>query len=184
MSWCQSYKKVIKNHRKTAKAELTTEEHAPLDKKSAKKLKYFKPSADYKVECQFTRTPDAEPFELPTYSGKKKMYVKYGVAAFELDDKKYAVAIYQSVRLLQNPEYKDYLFIPFKDLTNDESTYGGGRYMDITMEDIKGGKVTLDFNKAYNPWCAYSDGYNCPIPPTENHLEVEIMAGERKYEKK
>ena len=77
--------------------------------------------------------------------------------------------------------YRDYLFIPFKDLSNGEATYGGGRYMDIRMDDIKNGELMLDFNKAYNPYCAYSDGYNCPVPPVENHLETEVNAGEKSF---
>ncbi|MFT4762129.1 MAG: hypothetical protein ACI9LN_004113, partial [Saprospiraceae bacterium] len=67
--------------------------------------------------------------------------------------------------------------------TNSETTYGGGRYLDFKTTDIVDGKMTIDFNKTYNPWCHYSDGYNCPIPPKENHLEVEIVAGERNFGK-
>jgi uncharacterized protein (DUF1684 family) len=88
------------------------------------------------------------------------------------------VNIYQSKETQAIPGYRDYLFIPFKDMTNGESTYGGGRYIDMRMGDIRDGSVIIDFNKCYNPWCMYSDGYNCPIPPLENHLEVPIEAGE------
>jgi uncharacterized protein (DUF1684 family) len=78
------------------------------------------------------------------------------------------------------PQYKDYLYLPFKDFTNGESTYGGGRYLDFKMSDIQENQtIIIDFNKAYNPYCAYSDGYSCPIPPSENHLQVFIEAGEK-----
>jgi len=79
--------------------------------------------------------------------------------------------------------YRDYLFLPFKDATNGDSTYGGGRYIDIRMSEINNNTLTIDFNKAYNPYCAYSDGFNCPVPPLENHLEVALEAGERKFKR-
>ena len=75
--------------------------------------------------------------------------------------------------------YKDYLFLPFTDPTNGVTTYGGGRYLDLMIPATK--VVQLDFNKAYNPYCAYSGNYSCPIPPEENHLEIEIKAGVKKY---
>ena len=86
--------------------------------------------------------------------------------------------------MLQKMEqYKDYLFIPFMDHTNGETTYGGGRYFDVMIGDIMDDKLVLDFNICYNPYCAFSDGYNCPVPPKENHLEVAIKAGEKMFNK-
>jgi uncharacterized protein (DUF1684 family) len=82
------------------------------------------------------------------------------------------------------PEYKDHLFLPFTDLTSGEETYTAGRYIDLSFEDIIDNKVVIDFNKAYNPYCAYVSGkYNCPIPPRENTLSVAILAGEKNYGK-
>ena len=90
--------------------------------------------------------------------------------------------MYQNIRLLTSQKYYDYLFLPFKDNTNDETTYGGGRYLDLRQGDIGGDNImTVDFNKAYNPWCAYSDGYNCPIPPATNHLDLAVNAGEKNF---
>jgi len=80
---------------------------------------------------------------------------------------------------MNNPEYKDYLFFPFTDLTNNASTYGGGRYIDLRIP--QGNVIVLDFNKAYNPSCAYSPKYSCPIVPGENNIDVAITAGV-KYE--
>jgi uncharacterized protein (DUF1684 family) len=71
--------------------------------------------------------------------------------------------------------------LAFTDLTNGEDTYGGGRYIDLYISDIAEGHITIDFNKAYNPYCAYSDGYNCPIPPASNSINLEIKAGEKMY---
>jgi uncharacterized protein (DUF1684 family) len=73
------------------------------------------------------------------------------------------------------------LFLPFQDETNGDDTYGGGRYMDLKITDIRDNRITLDFNKCYNPWCAYSDGYNCPVPPKSNHLPIEVKAGEKMF---
>ncbi|MEI9910512.1 MAG: DUF1684 domain-containing protein [Bacteroidota bacterium] len=81
-------------------------------------------------------------------------------------------------------EYREQLFLPFTDLTTGEETYTAGRYIDLTFNDIIGDKVVIDFNKAYNPYCAYISGkYNCPIPPKENNLTVAILAGEKNYGK-
>ncbi len=74
-----------------------------------------------------------------------------------------------------------HLFLPFTDLTNGDQTYGGGRYIDLSRADVEKKEVWIDFNHAYNPWCAYSDGYNCPVPPRENALPVAILAGEMMY---
>jgi hypothetical protein len=76
-------------------------------------------------------------------------------------------------------EQPEYLFCPFKDLTNGVDTYGAGRYLDFTLSDIN--NPILDFNYAYNPYCAYNAGYSCPIPPYENHLKIAITAGEKKW---
>ncbi len=84
---------------------------------------------------------------------------------------------------MQDTAYKNYLFLPFTDLTSGNRSYGGGRYLDFLMEDIKSNTLIIDFNKAYNPYCAYTTGYNCPIPPRENDLPVAIPAGEMEYSK-
>ena len=80
---------------------------------------------------------------------------------------------------MQKEEYKNYLFLPFTDETNYNQTFGGGRYLDFEITDIVGNKLILDFNKCYNPYCAYAGGFNCPIPPKENDLKVKIKAGEK-----
>ncbi|MEP6597492.1 MAG: DUF1684 domain-containing protein [Ginsengibacter sp.] len=85
---------------------------------------------------------------------------------------------------MKNNQYKDYLFIPFIDGTTGETTYESGRYIDLKIVDIQNAIYFMDFNKAYNPYCAYvSSVYNCPVPPKENGIVVSIMAGEKKYAK-
>ena len=180
-----NYKKEIKKFRRAHVKELVKDDRAPINKKNARQLNFFPADPSYKVQAKVELTPDAEGFEMATYSGQKRPYVQYGIVAFKLNGQEIQLAIYQSLKLRAMPMYRDYLFLPFKDATNGESTYGGGRYIDLKMSDIKEGQLVLDFNKTYNPYCAYSDGYSCPIPPIENHLDIAIEAGERGwFEKK
>ena len=147
-------------------------------------MRFFKANPKLKILAEFNRTPYAEPFQMALYSGRTRTYVQYGTAYFTINDKEHSLAIYQNVELQGEEKYKDYLFLPFKDLTNEDKSYSGGRYLNLSIADIKDNKIPIDFNKAYNPYCAYSDGYNCPIPPTVNHLSIPIKAGERNYKKK
>ncbi|WP_235296228.1 DUF1684 domain-containing protein [Portibacter marinus] len=174
------YDKTLKKHRKDYKKALLVDDRAPIDdKKDLKNVDFYPPDKSFIVKCLFIGNTEPRPFEMATYSGETKPYIKYGEVLFELPGKgTQRLSVYQSLKALTIPLYKDHLFIPFKDLTTGDSTYGGGRYIDIKVSDIKQGIVFLDFNKAYNPWCAYSDGFSCPIPPEENHLKVAIEAGE------
>ena len=117
-------------------------------------------------------------------SGKtKQQYRVYGIIHFNLHDTAVSLTIYQSRSLMSSEKYKEHLFIPFTDLTSGRETYGGGRYIDLSISDISNNTYIIDFNKAYNPYCAYTTGYNCPIPPKENDLSVAIKAGEMNYMK-
>jgi uncharacterized protein (DUF1684 family) len=182
-SCSKAYIASIKQHRTSYKADFLKEERSPFygREKALDSLRFYKPNPKYRVDAEFTPTPDAKPFEMATYSGEVQPYRKFGEVTFKLKGKIQQLAIYQSLRLVKIPGYKDYLFLPFKDLSNGESTYGGGRYINLKMGDIKEGKLTLDFNKNYNPYCAFADGYNCPIPPAENHLDIAIKAGEKSF---
>lgn len=179
----KGYKKAIKKHRKEYKAAFL-KDHGPLEKQDLKYLDFYEADATYRIKAAFERTPDSKPFEMLTSSGVKKQYVQYGVLSFTLDGQDLFLNVYQSLKLRKMPQYRDYLFLPFKDATNDKETYGGGRYIDLKMGAIKEGKVSIDFNKAYNPYCAFKGGYACPIPPKANHLDVQILAGEKKFLKK
>jgi uncharacterized protein (DUF1684 family) len=165
--------------------EFRNKEESPLKEEDFaifKELNYFSVSEKFRIEAEFTPTAGKKYFRMPTSSGKTKKFTKFGNLKFKLNDKNYSLNVYQADAevLAKFPEYKDLLFIPFKDTTNGKETYGGGRYIDIKMLSTK--KVILDFNLAYNPSCAYgSDRYSCPIPPKENFLQVEINAGEKSY---
>lgn len=174
-------KSEIIKFRAEKKEYLTTGERAPLTKETLKYLRYFKAKQKYKVEATFTLAKDQKSFEMPTYSGITKSFIKYGTLSFKIGNKEMQLAVYRNLGLMRMPQYKDYLFLPYKDKTSSKASYGGGRYIDIKTTEIKDGKVILDFNKSYNPWCAYGDGYNCPVPPQENRLTIAIKAGEKQF---
>lgn len=177
----KNFRDDIRNFREKYIQEHLRDEHSPIKEKEATQLRFYKPNIKYRVQGLFTKIYDSKGFIMETYSGKKKHYYTYGKVEFRFQDKVHALYIYQSKKLMENEKYADYLFIPFKDRTNYKTTYGGGRYLDLKTSDIHNRRIALDFNKSYNPYCAYAGGYSCPIPPTENHLPFSIKAGEKKY---
>ncbi|MCK0130666.1 DUF1684 domain-containing protein [Flavobacteriaceae bacterium F08102] len=179
-----AFYKDIKAYQMKMNADFSAKETSPLpekDRKSFRSLDFYEPSEKYKIEADFTKTMGARAFKMQTSTNRTPMYQEYGTASFKLDGKQLVLHIYQNIELMSQPEYKDYLFIPFNDLTNGEETYGGGRYLEVSLP--VNGKITLDFNKAYNPYCAYNHKYSCPIPPKENNLSVAIKAGVKAYKK-
>lgn len=114
----------------------------------------------------------------------KKQYRVYGIIHFKIKNTSLQLNLYQSQTLMLNEQYKNLLFLPFTDATTGKKTYEGGRYIDLDINAIKNKRVIIDFNKAYNPYCAYVSGvYNCPVPPKENHLIIAIRAGEKLYKR-
>jgi uncharacterized protein len=146
-------------------------------------LKFFPIDKAYDIMANFERIKDDTGFTMQLSEAKTAKYFKFGKVTFTLQKKLITLYLYQSERLMKMPEYKNHLFIPFVDLSNGFSSYGGGRYVDVDITDIIDNKVDLDFNKAYNPSCAYTTGYNCPIPPGENTILLPINAGEKTYAK-
>ena len=176
------YQKEIIEHRKLYKQSFVDNPRAPLTASDTSFLSFYPANKNMKVKAKFKPSEDTSTIFIPTYSGIQKPYQVYGSLTFTLDKKSHHFTIYFSPAFRNHPLYKNHLFLPFKDITNGEETYGGGRYIDLSISDIqKNNTVVLDFNKCYNPWCAYSDGYNCPVPPLVNHLPIAISAGEKKY---
>jgi uncharacterized protein (DUF1684 family) len=143
-------------------------------------LNFFEPDTNYIIEAEFIRTPDALPFSMPTTTDRESTEVLFGIAKFSLNGKPQQLEIYQTPELISQEKYKDYLFLPFTDATNGEETYGGGRYLDLRMPE--GNKIILDFNKAYNPYCAYNKKYSCPLVPAVNHIDAPIKVGVKAFE--
>ena len=147
-------------------------------------LGFFPIDSSYRVLCNFTPAKNAKWFSMKTSGSATQVYRKYGLLTFKIHDTLLQLNVYQSQSLMTSNDYADYLFIPFTDITTGKESYTGGRYIDYKMGDIRNNKLQLDFNKAYNPYCAYTTGYNCPIPPAENDLSISIKAGEKAYGKK
>ncbi len=149
------------------------------DLKQFKGLDFFSINEKYIVEATFIRTKKEKPFGMKTTTSRTPLYKKYGELHFEIDGKALKLNVYQNVDLNKKPGYEDYLFLPFSDLTCGKESYIGGRYVDMRIQ--KGKTWTIDFNKAYNPYCAYNYEYSCPIVPLENDLDIEILAGVKKF---
>ncbi|UZR99384.1 DUF1684 domain-containing protein [Chondrinema litorale] len=174
----QDYKKEIKEFQKELNEEYKNPDESPLSTKDRKKFKghdFFPIDEKYRVEAKFVKTANAMPFKMKTSANVFQNYDIYGVVSFEIDGEEFKLNIYQSHSLRETEEYKDYLFLPFTDLTNGTETYRGGRYIDLSIPSDN--TIVIDFNKAYNPYCAYSTGYSCPIPPKENNLDIKVEAG-------
>ena len=155
---------------------------SPLIKKDLaifKSLDFYPINEKYKVKAIFIITENADPFRMNTTTDRAPVYIEYGKIKFELDGKKIEMSLYQSHTLRETEKFKDYLMLPFKDLTSGKTSYGGGRYVDLKIP--KGNTIIIDFNKAYNPYCAYNHKYSCVVPPAENNIPIEIKAGVKKY---
>jgi uncharacterized protein len=155
---------------------------SPLTKEDFKHFKgldFFSINEKYIVQATFIRTKKEKPFGMKTTTSRTPLYVKYGELHFLIDEKDFKLNVYQNKDLIKKPGYADYLFLPFSDLTCGKESYIGGRYVDMRIQ--KGKIWTIDFNKAYNPYCAYNYKYSCPIVPLENDLDIEIFAGVKKF---
>lgn len=158
------------------------EQHEVVTGNDRQLLQFFPLQKTYCVPARFEKVEEAPWFNMPTSGTVKKAFRVYGILYFTIRDTPCRLYVYQSQNLLSNPAYGNYLFIPFTDPGNGEESYEAGRYIDLTTEEIEKPGFQLDFNKAYNPYCAYiSNKYNCPIPPAENALPVAIRAGEMKF---
>jgi uncharacterized protein (DUF1684 family) len=181
--YAQNFTTEIEKHRAHYKKEFLTDENSPLKKEDLKFLQFYAANSSYIVKTNFTKISDTIGFDMLTHSGKIKKYYVFGSVTFTLKQQACRLFIYQSAQLKTTKGLEDYLFIPFTDETNSVSTFGGGRYLDFKEKDIFNNHLLIDFNKCYNPYCAYKGGYNCPIPPKENDLKMTIEAGEKTFGK-
>jgi uncharacterized protein (DUF1684 family) len=158
--------------------------HEVVTGEDRRHLHFYNIDEKFKIIAKFEKINNAPWFKMESTGLVKRMYRVYGKVHFKIEDSAITLSIYQSQDLMQMDKYRDHLFIPFTDATSGVESYEGGRYFDLTINDIKDSTLVIDFNKAYNPYCAYvSNVYNCPIPPRENRLTVAIRAGEKVYGK-
>jgi len=153
----------------------------PVQRMNFRGLNYFPPDIKYKLEARFIPLKTMKYFKIRTSSGRERGYITKGRLDFSYGNQKFTLMAYQEED--QVARHPDDLFVPFTDPTNGKQTYGGGRYMDINSPGQGERTVVVDFNLAFNPYCAYNHNYSCPIPPEENHLSIAIMAGEKKFPK-
>ncbi|RLD85526.1 MAG: hypothetical protein DRJ09_12805, partial [Bacteroidetes bacterium] len=173
----------IEKFRAKSIAEFTDPSKTPLDSlhfyTAYHDPVYFSANPTFRVKAGFEIDTTGEIFGMATNTNRKPNYRIYGHLHFMIGDTAQQLTVYQNVDFMNDPEYGKLLFLPFRDKTNEHSTYGAGRYLDISIPASD--SIYLDFNKAYNPYCAYADRWSCPLVPFENHLEVSILAGEKKY---
>ena len=170
----EQYVSSIQEFRQEAERFMNEDEDSPFhDADSAIHLNYYPVNKTYRVVANIERIQNGEAYELATSNGTVRPYRKFVYAKFKLNETLFKLLI------LKSNDEDGHLFLGFTDETSDNTTYGGGRYIDLSFE--KAEQITLDFNKAYNPYCEYTYGYSCPIPPNENKLSVAIEAGEKSY---
>tara|TARA_R110001592_G_scaffold6425_5_gene34585 strand:+ start:431 stop:1045 length:615 start_codon:yes stop_codon:yes gene_type:complete len=174
-----SYIKEIQEYRKEQNEEFLNPDKSPLTANERKEFKghdFFAIDEAYRVVAKFEPTPDSKPFPLNTSKGTTQLYKRIGILHFDLKGKPYTLEAYLRIQSFTIPGQKTYVFLPLVDATTGESTYGAGRY--LHYEGIPEGTAwVIDFNKLYNPSCAYSDKYECPMVPEPNHLSIPVEAG-------
>tara|TARA_Y100000385_G_C12764577_1_gene496553 strand:- start:74 stop:631 length:558 start_codon:yes stop_codon:yes gene_type:complete len=180
---CQSQKRPIKSKSEFQKQQNSFFKDAstsPLKTKDLKRfegLDFFPIDSLFVVEAQLTRTPNTMFFDMKTTTKRVTKERIFGVLSFIINSESFKLNVYQGT-----PDSNidpDYLFLPFLDKTNGLETYGGGRYIDLSIP--KGNKLIIDFNKSYNPYCAYNEKYSCPIVPRGNYLPILISAGVKRF---
>ncbi len=154
----------------SAKSPLTKE-----DFNSFTGLPFFEIDTNYHVVAEFERAKKSKSFKMKTTTDRRPVYEIYGTVTFTLSGKDVKLNVYQSHRLREMEQYKNDLFLPFTDLSNGAESYGGGRFIDLEIPE--GTTIEIDFNQAYNPYCAYSTRYSCPIPPKGNFIDLSVLAG-------
>lgn len=177
----EGYVTSIEQYRTQTKENFRQNPFSPLRAEQVDLLRHYPVDPAFHIEAEVDILFGQKKFRMPTYDGSSTEYIRFAKLKFVLDGQPQELTAYKNVSLLQEPKYKNYLFVPFLDSTNGSDTYEGGRYVELDAGDIQDGRIRIDFNKAYNPYCAYSNGYRCPVPPAENHLKTAIFAGEQKY---
>lgn len=174
-----AYIEEIRKEREEKDHFMRTSKESPFAGKteSFKGLNYYDADIRYKITADLTPIQNKKVVLLSTSDGKEERYVEYAYAEFDLNGYHNKLLILEMIDI---GPVRGKLFLPFGDETSAGETYGAGRYLDV--EKVQGSNtITLDFNKAYNPYCAYAEEFSCPFPPPENLLKVAIRAGEKVY---
>ncbi|MCP2024899.1 uncharacterized protein (DUF1684 family) [Flavobacterium sp. HSC-32F16] len=175
----QSEAEKFQNQINSEYADAKTSPLMEEDLKTFKTLDFYPIEEKYYVNAKFEKAKNEKVFEMKTTGTRTPQYIKYGTLFFTLDGVEMQLNVYRNIELSKKEEYKDHLFLPFSDLTCGKESYIGGRYIDLKIP--KGKTIAVDFNQAYNPYCAYNHKYSCPLVPLENDLKVEIKAGVKTF---
>lgn len=152
---------------------------SPLSAAAITKFKgfdFFKEDSNLLVKATLELSKEKKEVALKTSSSFILKQVEYGKISFALYGKAYVLTLYQSPTHLKEKGLEDYLFLPFTDESDGVESYGGGRYIDLKIP-AEGNMIVVDFNKAYNPYCAYSTGFSCPKVPEQNNLPIKVLGG-------
>lgn len=175
----QAYTRQINKERQEKDEFMGSSDDSPFvnQKKSFSGLKYFPPDTKFRIQADLRPTEKKNVITLTTNDGKSQSYLTYAYAEFDFENLHNKLLI---LEVLDDGPDRGKLFLAFADQTSANETYGAGRYLDV--KKVPGAStITLDFNNAYNPYCAYSDTYSCPFPPSENMLKIAVRAGELTY---
>tara|TARA_R110001583_G_scaffold114876_2_gene265332 strand:+ start:7929 stop:8525 length:597 start_codon:yes stop_codon:yes gene_type:complete len=181
-----SYKVKIKEFQHALNLQFSNPMSSPLNKEDIRTfefLEFFDINEDYKVNAKLELTPDSPIIEMKTNTERIAYFRKYGIAKFKINNKDLSLSIYKEEALGKGFDISDNLFLPFKDWTNEVTTYGAGRYINVGYPDLGESTIEIDFNKAYNPYCVYNNDFSCPFTPSENDLPIEILVGMKTYRK-
>lgn len=173
----ETYIKEISKERTEKEDFMKTSSSSPFasNRSEFTELKYYPPNPKYKVKAEVTKITDLEYVNIGESDGSSKRYLKYATLKFNVDNIPMELLVLKPTGFGQ----MNVLFTAFADETSSMETYGAGRYLDLSFKNAS--TIILDFNKAYNPYCAYNESFSCPLPPKENILPVRIEAGEKNY---
>lgn len=175
------YTEQIEHHRIHREHYFANDEHSPIPPEhrgdAFPGLEHYPPDPAYRFEVELHEHAHPETITVETTTDGEREYLRWGEFEFEIDGTSVTLQAYKS-----SPD-ADHLWVPFRDATSGEETYGAGRYIDLIEDEhrLPDGRWELDFNLAYNPTCAYNEAYECPLIPMENWLEIPIEAGEKDY---
>ena len=151
----------------------------PKDLKNFQGLDFFEFDSIYVVKAKIEETKESLPFKMKTTTDIPADVRKYADLFFQISDKEFELSVYENLEYEGVEGYENYLFLPFSDETNENETYGGGRYLDLFLNGSD--SIIIDFNKAYNPKCVYDENFSCPIVPRKNFLNTRIEAGVKNF---
>ncbi len=175
------YVDTVEMERKQKDLEVADSIHSPLDSATLthfKGLHYFSVDANYRIRAKLVVDTTGPVFDMATNTARKPRYRVYGHLHFRMHDTICQLTVYQNMDYIHDSVWGNYLFVPFRDKTCGKESHAAGRYID--MKIVQSDSVRIDFNRAYNPYCAYADRWSCPLVPPENWLNVSVFAGEKK----